>query len=299
MVRLACFLAWIAGSASGELLPDGQDRRDIPFSVVDGKPMLEVTVNGQPGQMMLDNGTPETVMLNREAADLSPGQEVARGNAASGQPIIVMLHDAPVLLVDGQEMSLPKKALSGDFGFVEAGFGPGFMGFLGSPAVEPQPFLLDYARKRLVVLRNGTFPLAPEEVSGEVVFSFWKGEQPTSVVQIGNQAMLVDFDTGDDGTLYLRPGTQAALQAAGLLSGGPDLWQLSSIRLGAMEFGPTSVTVVEAGGPLDFRRSGPTDFLRLGARFLAETPTLWDFSQNRLIFLAAGSPLLADPGLPD
>ncbi|MDP3197372.1 hypothetical protein [Tabrizicola sp.] len=299
MVRLACLLVLCASPGFAQLLSDGRDRREIPFVVVDGKPMLEVTVNGQPGQMMLDNGTPETVMLNREAADLAPGQEVARGNAASGQPIIVMLHDAPVLAVDGQAMELPAKVVSGDFGFVEAGFGAGFMGFLGSPFVEPHPFLLDYARKRLVVLRAGTFALSPQDVRGEIVFSYWKGEQPTAAVRIGEEAMLVDFDTGDNGTLYLRPATQAALARAGLLTGGPDLWKLKSIRLGDMEFGPLTVTLVQAGGPKDFRRSGPADFLRLGAIFLADTPTLWDFPRNRLIFLAPAAALFADPALPD
>lgn len=299
MVRLACLLALCAGPAFAQLLPDGQDWREIPFAVVEGKPMLEVTVDGQSGQMMLDNGTPEAVMLNRDAARLAPGQEVARGKAASGQPIIVMLHDAPELRVDGAPMPLPAKVFSGDFGFAEAGFGPGFLGFLGSPAVEPHPFLLDYARKRLVVLREGSFALAPGDVRGEVVFSIWKGEQPTTAVQIGDQAMLVDFDTGDNGTLYLRPETQEALVQAGLLTGGPDLWTLVSIRLGETDFGPLTLSVVQAGGAADFRRSGPADFLRLGARFLADTPTLWDFQQNRLIFLAPGARLLADPGLPD
>jgi len=50
-------LALCAGPAFADLLPEGQDRREIPFAVVDGKPMLEVMVNGQPGQVMLDNGT--------------------------------------------------------------------------------------------------------------------------------------------------------------------------------------------------------------------------------------------------
>ena len=260
MVRLAFLLALCAAPAFAQLLPEGQDRREIPFPVVDGKPMLAVTVNGQPGQMMLDNGTPEAVMLNRDAAELPPVQEVARGTAASGQPIIVMLHDAPVLLVEGQEMALPAKVVSGDFGFVEAGFGPGFMGFLGPPAVEANPFLLDYARRRLVLLREGTFALTPKDIRGEVVFSYWKGEQPTTAVQIGDQAMLVDFDTGDNGTLYLRPESQEALVKAGLLSGGPDLWSLASIRLGATEFGPGHGDVSAGRWPDGFPPQWPGGF---------------------------------------
>jgi hypothetical protein len=299
VVRLTCLLAICAAPACADLLQQDADRRDIPFADVDGKALLTVTVDGQPGQLMLDNGTPEAVMLNRDAADLSPGQEVARGNAASGQAIIVMLHEAPQLIVAGQVMALPPKVVSGDFGFVEAGFGEGFMGFLGSLAVEPHPFLLDFSRNRLIVLREGTFDLTPEDVRGEVVFSFWKGEQPTLAAQIGDLALLVDFDTGDSGTIYLRPETQAALAKAGLLTGGPDLWSLASVRLGGIDVGPVTVNLVEAGGPLDFRQSGPADFLRLGARFLADVPTLWDFQQNRLTFLVPEAGLLADPALPD
>ncbi len=39
MVRLACILALCAGPAFADLLPEGQDRREIPFAVVDGKPI--------------------------------------------------------------------------------------------------------------------------------------------------------------------------------------------------------------------------------------------------------------------
>lgn len=44
----------------------------IPFQVVDGRALLPVTVNGADGVMMLDNGTPEAAMFNRDTIDWGP-----------------------------------------------------------------------------------------------------------------------------------------------------------------------------------------------------------------------------------
>jgi hypothetical protein len=124
------------------------------------------------------------------------------------------------------------------------------------------------------------------------VFSYWQDEQPTSVVTIGSEAMLLDFDTGDGGTVYLRAETEAALIAAGFLSRGPDIAMLSGVLIGGAEFGPTPVHVVAAGGAEDFRTSGASDLLRLGAGFLAENPVLWNFPARKLTFLKAGAEVL-------
>ena len=282
-----------AGSAFAQLLGDGQDRREIPVQVVDGRALLAVTVNGRDGVMMLDNGTPEAVMFNRDAVDLGPGQEAGRGNAASGQPVVVMVHDAPELVVVGQALPLGEKVVSGDLGFVEAGFGPGFMGFIGTPALEDDPFVIDFAMKKLVVIRGGKLDLTHDDVRGRIVFSIWPGEQPTSVAQIGDAALLLDFDTGDGGTIYLREETRGALVAAGHLTGGPDLWALSGLRIGGVDFAPTQLRVVQAGGPEDFRRTGASDFLRLGAGFLAANPVLWNFADRELVFLTPTAQVLA------
>lgn len=292
MVRLAVLLCLWAGSAFAQMLDDGQDRREIPVQLVDGKPLVAVTVDGRDGVMMLDNGTPEAVMFNRDAIDLGAGQEVARGNAASGQPVVVMVHDAPELVVAGQELALGVKVVSGDLGFVEAGFGPGFMGFIGTPALEDDPFVIDFTQKKLIVVRAGQLDLPPGDVRGRIVFSIWPGEQPTSVARIGDAALLLDFDTGDGGTIYLQDDTRASLVAAGHLTGGPDLWVLSGLRIGGVDFAPTPVRVVQAGGPEDYRRTGASDFLRLGAGFLAANPVFWNFADRELVFLTPDAQVL-------
>jgi hypothetical protein len=232
-------------------------------------------------------------MLNRDAVELMPGTEVARGNAASGQPVVVMVHEAPVVTLAGQGLALPERVVSGDLGFVEAGFGPDFLGFLGAPALEDDLFVLDFHRQTLIVIRAGQLHLAPEEMRGRVVFSIWPGEQPTSVAQIGESALLLDFDTGDEGTLYLQDATRAGLIAAGHLTGGPEFFEISGLRIAGVDFAPTRVRVVQAGGAKDFRKSGASDFLRLGAGFLAANPVLWNFAERELVFLTPDARVLA------
>lgn len=292
-MKLAALMVLLASSASAQLLENGQERREIGIQVIDGRALVAVAVGGQNGLMMLDNGTPEAVMLNREAVTLPVGQEVGRGFAASGQPIVVELHSPPEMMVDGQPFALPEHVTSGNFGFVEEGFGAEFMGFIGAPALSGTPFVLDFPRKRLILLRPDPHDLAPADVRGRTVFSIWGESLPTSVVEIGQTAMLLDFDTGDNGTLYLRDESRAALVAEGTLTGGPETMELSGFRIGGMDFPPTPVRVVQAGGPEDFRKTGASDFLRLGASFLAQNPVLWNFASRELVFLTPTATVLA------
>ncbi len=293
MVRLALTLCLLSAPAFAQLLADGQNRREIPFEVVDGRALVAVVVDGQAGVMMLDNGTPEAVMINRDAVPMADGQEVARGNAASGQPVVVMMHQAPEVSVGGQPLALPEKVVSGDLGFVEAGFGAGFMGFIGTPGLEAHPFVLDFAQRKLIVLRANALTVPQPDIRGQIVFSIWPGEQPTSVAQIGATAVLLDFDTGDRGTFYLRDETRVLLQDTGHLVGGPELWDLSGLQIGGIDLDPTTVRLVQTGGPEDFRKTGASDFLRLGADFLAENPVMWDFAKRQLVFLAPGAQVLS------
>ncbi|WP_431297779.1 hypothetical protein [Tabrizicola sp. BL-A-41-H6] len=293
MVKLAAILMLLATSASAQLLENGQDRREIDLQVIDGRALVAVAIDGQSGLMMIDNGTPQAVMLNRDAVTLSAGQEVGRGVAASGQSVVVDLHEAPVMTVAGRPFALPERVTSGNFAFVEEGFGAGFMGFIGSPVLSEAPFLLDLSRKRMVVMRSVSLDLIQADVRGRIFFSIWNDSLPTSVVEVGRTAMLVDFDTGDSGTLYLRDATRAALVAGGNLCCGPGIMELSGLRIGGVDFSPTPVRVVQAGGPEDFRRTGASDNLRLGASFLMQNPVLWDFASRELVFLTSTATVLA------
>ena len=71
----------------------------------------------QAGVLMLDNGTPDAVFLNRDALKLSHGRFVARGSAASGQAIEVHAHRQPEVLIGHQSVPIAATVRNGNFGF--------------------------------------------------------------------------------------------------------------------------------------------------------------------------------------
>lgn len=295
---MICTVQGLDAAAMAGLLGPEQDRREIRFDVVDGKPMIPARVAGQSGRMMFDIGTPEALFLNRGAVALGEGQEIARGKAASGQAVIVWRHAAPEIEIAGQVHAGPAEIVSGDFGFAEIGLGEDFLGFAGLPLVADLAFSLDYGRRTLILLRTdaeGRLPGSlPErsDIVAQVVFAIWPGEQPTTAATIGSFPILLDFDTGDSGTLYLRPETQALLENDGSLRAQDGLWRLDGLRFGGAAFDATRVNVIRAGGPEDFRTTGQGDFLRLGARFFADHPSLWNFPAGTITILRPESPFL-------
>lgn len=298
-VALALLGVMLASPLFAEVLGDGQNRREIPFSVMDGKPMLPVVLDGRAGVMMFDFGTPSVAFFNRGAVDLPDGQEVGRGFAASGQEIVVQLHPAPDLMLAGQGIALPERVQSGDFGFAEVAFGEDFLGFVGLPAMQDHAVLLDYDRSALSVIRvdEAGVMAVPAPAAVDVVatldFLLFPDELPLAVGRIGELPVQVSFDSGDSGTLYVQPGTRARMVAAGSLATGANgLWELAGLTLGGALMPPTPVILIEAGGEDDRRGSGKPDELRLGAAFFAGHPTLWNFRAGRVIILRPGAAIL-------
>jgi len=287
----ALTLVGLAPVARAELLAIGQDWREIPFEVVDHKSLLDAKVGDTEGRMMFDTGTPDAVILNRDAVPLPEGLFLAVGSAASGQAVEVHQHDAPAIQIDGQVFATPPALLSGNFGFVEVMFGADYLGFVGTPAVEGGAFSLDYARQVLTILRSDATgalavpPPAPGDVLAHITFALRPDELPTTGAFIGSMPIVLDFDTGDSGTLYMRSETRARLEADALLSVRDGVGVLAAVTFGGATFDGITVQIVEAGGPADKRPWPGSDALRLGAVFLSEHPSLWNFPAGTLTFL--------------
>jgi hypothetical protein len=247
---------------------------------------------------MLDNGTPDTVFLNRDALKLSLGQFVARGSAASGQAIEVHAHRSPEVLIGQQAVPIAGTVRSGNFGFTASGLGADFLGFIGSKMLAQDAFVLDYAAGLLSVIRVerghalAITPPASAETRVTVPFFLWPGEQPTVAGALGDLPLLIDFDTGDAGTLYLTPASRKRLEQQGRLTAKEELWRVEGLALGGHRFDPITVRLVEASGPQDFRTVGRADQLRLGAHFLSSNPCLWNFPAKTLTFLEPRAPFL-------
>lgn len=301
-VPIAGALAFaVALSANAGLLGENQAIRSIPFLLRDvDKPVIEATIAGRKGVLMFDNGTPDVLFLNRAALPLPKGQLVARGYAASGQPVEVQEHTTPRIQIAGQTLVMPDRVRSGDFSFTAPAFGDDYLGFIGTKMIEKDAFLLDYARRKLVIFKvskDGTLPMASpqdSDVVAAVRFLIWPGEQPTIAAALGTLPIVTDFDTGDSGTLYATAATRARLTDQRLLEPDGERWRLHGLAIGGVIFNPTTVRLVEAGGPQDFRTAGQADQLRLGASFLSTHPCLWNFPAKTLTVLKPEAAFLND-----
>jgi hypothetical protein len=300
LIAISSFLALTAACTlpDPDLLGEAAGWREIPFEVVDGKPLISASIGEARGRLMFDTGTPVSIMLNRDALDLDEGIRLRDGQAASGQVLSVREHHAPPVRVSGQPMSTPSRLLSGDFGFVEVAFGPDFLGFLGSPAVSGGAFVLDYGRQVLTILQTQAdcTPVVGQPPMEDVVARFsvarLEGGQPTTGAFIGSLPVALDVDTGDGGTFYVRPETRAALEARGVLTPEGELAMVGPVSFGGAVFERLSVNLIEAGGPEDVRPWPGSNALRLGARFLALNPSLWNFAADTITILRPGSGFL-------
>lgn len=289
----------IALSANAGLLEHDQSTRVIPFTLRDtDKPLIEATVAGKNGRMLFDNGTPDALFLNRDAVSLAEGKFLARGYAASGQRIEVQEHTTPAIRIAGQTVSLPERIRSGDFAFTAPAFGDDFLGFIGTKMIANDAFLLDYARRHLVLLKTGTdgaLPVTPpqfDEIVATTRFMIWPGGQPTFAAAIGKLPIITDIDTGDSGTLYVTATTRRQLIAQHFLEADGKNWRLTGLTIDGVLFEPTPVRLVDAGGPADFRKEGHLDQLRVGAAFLMANTCLWNFPAKTLTFLKPDAPFL-------
>lgn len=289
------------GPADADLLGSDEDRREIPFTIGDGKPMIAAEIAGVAGRMMFDIGTPDAVFLNRDAVPLDAGVFLAEGRAASGQTIEVRQHEAPPVAIGGRDYATGDAVRSGNFGFAEELLGPDFLGFVGAPAVEGEAFLLDYDRRLLTVLRTDAqggltvVPPSESDVLARIEVAPGEGDLPTTVAAIAGRQIAVDFDTGDGGTLYLRAGTIEDLRSANALATDRDRAHLAEVSLGGVAFPDLTVRLVEAGGPQDARSETDADLLRIGAGFLSIYPTLWLLPAGRIEILRPGASFLDDP----
>lgn len=302
MAHFGATMAVAALTALGQepgLLGGGAEWREIPFAVVDTRPLIQAQVNGTPGRLMFDTGTPLTVLVNRDAVSLEGGDGSRTGHVASGQSVDIRNHAPVPIEFGGVEIASGPVLISGDFGFTEVAFGEDFLGFVGTPAVEQGAFLLDYSRQVLTVFRtdaDGALAVrspAAEDVVARFSFVREAGEQPTTGAFIGSLALVLDFDTGDSGTLHLRPETRASLEAEGVLVVEGDEAVLRALRFGGAVFENVTVQIVEAGGAEDSRTWSGSNALRLGAGFLSEHPSLWNYPAGTITILKPDAAFLA------
>ena len=263
--------------------PIGQD---VPFRLVDGFIMLEGVVNGESGFYMLDTGSPFALFLNNHLLTLGPSRQIASGSAGSGQRVIVLAHeniDSLTLWGDVRFRDV-RWAQSADFGFIEDGIVPQYLGFIGHGILKNFEFTIDYDRSNLFFSRLdpdgealvSRVPL--EDVHATLMFACRDCDRQYDQIpfRLGEIPLTLGIDTGNSGgQLTLTARTKEALEHSGHLTAQGDSYILEGLEHEEVSFSVDGLRVMV----------GETDGGTLGYSFLRQFKTVWNYQLGTLVLV--------------
>ena len=263
--------------------PIGQD---IPFRLVDGFIMLEGVVNGKSGFYMLDTGSPFALFLNNHLLTLGPSRQIASGSAGSGQRVIVLAHeniDSLTLWGDVRFRDV-RWAQSADFGFIEDGIVPQYLGFIGHGILKNFEFTIDYDRSNLFFSRLdpdgealvSRVPL--EDVHATLMFACRDCDRQYDQIpfKLGEIPLTLGIDTGNSGgQLTLTARTKEALEHSGHLTAQGDSYILEGLEHEEVSFSVDGLRIMV----------GETDGGTLGYSFLRQFKTVWNYQLGTLVLV--------------
>ena len=263
--------------------PIGQD---VPFRLVDGFIMLEGVVNGKSGFYMLDTGSPFALFLNNHLLTLGPSRQIASGSAGSGQRVIVLAHeniDSLTLWGDVRFRDV-RWAQSADFGFIEDGIVPQYLGFIGHGILKNFEFTIDYDRSNLFFSRldpDGEALVSrvpPEDVHATLTFACRDCDRQYDQIpfKLGEIPLTLGIDTGNSGgQLTLTARTKEALEHSGHLTAQGDSYILEGLEHEEVSFSVDGLRVMV----------GETDGGTLGYSFLRQFKTVWNYQLGTLVLV--------------
>ena len=261
--------------------PIGQD---VPFRLVDGFIMLEGVVNGKSGFYMLDTGSPFALFLNNHLLTLGPSRQIASGSAGSGQRVVVLAHenvDSLTLWGDVRFRDV-EWAQSADFGFIEDGIVPQYLGFIGHGILKNFEFTIDYDRSNLFFSRldpDGEALVSrvpPEDVHATLTFACRDCDRQYDQIpfKLGEIPLTLVIDTGNSGgQLTLTARTKEALEHSGHLTAQGDSYILEGLEHEEVSFSVDGLRVMV----------GETDGGTLGYSFLRQFKTVWNYQLGTLV----------------
>ena len=263
--------------------PIGQD---VPFRLVDGFIMLEGVVNGKSGFYMLDTGSPFALFLNNHLLTLGPSRQIASGSAGSGQRVVVLAHenvDSLTLWGDVRFRDV-RWAQSADFGFIEDGIVPQYLGFIGHGILKNFEFTIDYDRSNLFFSRLdpdgealvSRVPL--EDVHATLTFACRDCDRQYDQIpfRLGEIPLTIGIDTGNSGgQLTLTARTKEALEHSGHLTAQGDSYILEGLEHEEVSFSVDGLRVMV----------GETDGGTLGYSFLRQIKTVWNYQLGTLVLV--------------
>jgi len=268
---------------------------ELPITLYKGYPLIAGEVNGKQGRFMLDTGSPFGFFLNSRFAPVTVGPEVGRGHAGSGQPIVVHQGRDVTSLTLGAGASRevqpaePGKApakspgiMTADFGFLQEGLVPDFLGFIGAPWLSSFVFSLRYEPAQWLLTRTGADAQRLLEGSERVALVRFEGKEgplPYATFQVDGVDLRVRFDTGTPGGLQLTAELKARLEQTGALQCPKDGKPAPNLQcvLGGLRYGPAELTLDAIA-----TSTGPDNRMTLGTALLGRYVSVWNLSESTL-----------------
>jgi len=253
------------------------------MQVTDGYVFLDGRVGDRAGAFMFDTGSPFSFFLNNNYLDLELTNRVGSGAAGSGQQLILYQHDSVgPITVGGVAFHNVEGARSANFGFIERGIRPDFLGFAGFELIRDYEFVIDYERQAIDLYRtdeNGD-PVVrhvdPDEVVATLTFRTERDHQvPLVTFAVEGVQIEASFDCGSPGDLSLMTETRRALEASGRLQSTEGAHTLSGLTYEGISLSVGFARVTE----------GTTNTMSLGYSFLREYRSVWNYRNRTLTLL--------------
>lgn len=270
----------------------------LPFFSLNGHMLIDGAVDGKKGKFLFDTGTEFAFFLNNNYLKLEKEQFIARGQAASGQELVLYRQCAPLSGI-GIGKAIRFETVRGfthtDWRFLEEGYGiPAFLGSVGHGFNRNYLFVIDYDVQSITFYPYDEHALVPSLViDPEKVIARFEftpagvdGKTPEVVIHIGDEPITAFFDTGNPGTLELTESMQTVLVQKGLLKLTPSEYsygmyepvmraEIEGLRYDRVHF---------AGIRNLIFTSGAKNRIGLGYQFLKNHISVWDY-QNRTLTL--------------
>lgn len=262
----------------------------LPFHNADGFILINGSVNGHTGKLMLDTATPFNYLVNDNFVGLLRDVFFGSGHVSSGQSITIFEHNSPVAinLFYGMFESKSDKIKHADLSFIENGITSDFLGMIGHHFLYDKVFKIDYDNQN-ITFYDQLMDAISDASTIEITLHGDDMSLPYSIFNIDGVEIQGFFDTGSQGLLELTEELEGELIAANYLelltfNGiygepiSPGVIKLASLT--GLNYESTLLRTISA---LKYQRSN-INRISLGYQFLRNYKSIWALT-NKNIFL--------------
>lgn len=240
---------------------------------------------------MLDTGNPFGVFLNNNYVKLDTNNFFSSGTAGSGQKLDLYKSSVEVISLTNQvKFEKLSNVVHADFGFIEKGITPNFLGFIGYEFLKNYEFVIDYKLQEIHLYLlddkgDSSLPnFSDVNIYALLDFTTTTDEQIPNVEIYGSgQKINLQFDSGTLGSLTLTKKSAKRLMNDGRLIEGE---KKSSEKepasryytLRDFTYGNTSIGDITN---LTFSE-GKSNELMCGYHFLKNYLSVWNYRKRTL-----------------